>query len=110
MRTIVAGRSSSGRKAGRLAAALGVILAIGALSVQPAAAEEDHRQGQEQHRPQQYHPAPGHQGDRHDERSRPGYAPRGYYAPPPVVYAPAPVYYAPPVSPGISLIIPFSFH
>jgi len=93
-------------KVTRIAAGLGLGLVIAAASVPPAAADE-HRPEQQQHRSQQYHQ--GHPGERHNDRDGRGYGPRGYYVPPPVVYAPAPVYYAPPVSPGINLVIPFSF-
>ncbi|MGD0960741.1 MAG: hypothetical protein ABSB19_13125 [Methylomonas sp.] len=85
--------------AGKILAAISIIVAISVLSFSSAFAERDHGGGR---------------GDRHDGHGgwhggRDGYR-HGYgygYAQP--VYIPPPVYAVPPQSPGISLILPLNF-
>jgi len=108
MNTVKTHSRTAGSIGGRLALGLALAAAAGTMAAGPALGEENHRQGQQQARG---HERDGHEMDRRAGGYRHGYQPRGYgygYGGP-VIYAPPPVVYGPVPSPGISLVIPFSF-
>jgi hypothetical protein len=87
----------------KIAMALAIASAMGAMVITPALAKDnDNRQAHQDrgmHRGER-------QGDRDRHEHRPVYERPYYYSQP--VYAPPPVYYAPEPSPGISLFLPLN--
>jgi hypothetical protein len=98
---------TAGSRGCRLAVGLALAAAVGAMVAGPALGDEEHRQVQQQARGHEHE---GREVDRRAESYHHEYQPRYYPYRRPVVYAPPPFVYGPPPSPGISLVIPFSFH
>jgi len=104
---------SGGAMTLRLAGLLALASALGIAVVPLTLVAEERHPGPQGHQAQR-----GEQhGDRHEDRFRrgyrpgygPGYAPGYAYGGAPI-YVPPPVMYNPYPSPGINLVIPFSFH